>query len=423
MISKGIKSDTIRFKNMPGMKNFFVSVLIVVPVMLFAQGNGVGASATSLNSFISYQKTLDRPSDAMNRKEDTIQKQFISKGLKWPANYVYIRSFKFDSQMEVWVKNERNEPYKLFKTYKVCALAGTLGPKRMEGDYQVPEGFYYINEFNPKSTYHLSLGLNYPNMSDKILGDAVNPGGEIYIHGSCVTVGCIPLTDPMIEELYIIAAHAKDQGEDFIPVHIFPIRFNVKKSAEYFEKIVKDDSVLKKFSDNLEDAFYFFEKNKQLPVVMVTNKGEYLVNDPPSKKDFLVEVKPIPVKKKTVLHRERKITDMADAVYQWPKYPGGGDEFLKYLEKLNKEMRERLPAGIKKAFVQMEFIIDKDGVPVNFKVLRGGLNEDFDDELITRLETTMANWQPALVNEKPVAKKMVQTISIEKPEPVELQFQ
>ena len=85
------------------------------------------------------------------KNEIALKKQFEEKHLVWPAKYVYIRSFKYDSELEVWVKNESKEQYKLFKTYRVCALAGTLGPKRMEGDYQVPEGFYYINEFNPNS--------------------------------------------------------------------------------------------------------------------------------------------------------------------------------------------------------------------------------------------------------------------------------
>ena len=136
------------------MKNIFVLLVIHFPVLIFAQGNGFGASATPINSFIGYQKTLERPGDVLKRKEDTLQRQFKTRGLIWPANYVYIRSFKYDSQLEVWVKNDRKEAYKLFKSYKVCALAGTMGPKRMEGDYQVPEGFYYINEFNPRSTYH-----------------------------------------------------------------------------------------------------------------------------------------------------------------------------------------------------------------------------------------------------------------------------
>ena len=194
-------------------------------------------------SFIDYQKSFSRAADAMKRKEDTLQKQFKQKGLVWPAKYLYLRSFKYDSQLEVWVKNEIAEPYKLFKSYRVCALAGSMGPKRMEGDYQVPEGFYYINEFNPKSTYHLSLGINYPNESDRKLSDSIQPGGEIFIHGSCVTVGCIPLTDDKVEEVYTIAAYAKDLGQDFIPVHIFPIKFDVKRSATYYENILKSRPV------------------------------------------------------------------------------------------------------------------------------------------------------------------------------------
>jgi outer membrane biosynthesis protein TonB len=63
----------------------------------------------------------------------------------------------------------------------------------------------------------------------------------------------------------------------------------------------------------------------------------------------------------------------------------------------------------------LEFVVDKDGVPVNFKVIRGSSNEDFNDELITRMEK-MPNWEPALLYDKPVAKKMVQTVTIEIPQ-------
>ena len=207
------------------MKNLLVPFIFIFQFFALAAQPPMTKGGDSW-SFIDYQKTFPRPSEALQNKEDTLQKQFAEKKLKWPAKYIYIRSFKYDSQLEVWVKNEISDPFQLFKTYKVCALAGSLGPKRMEGDYQVPEGFYYISDFNPRSNYYLSLGINYPNLSDKILSDSLRPGGEIYIHGSCVTVGCIPITDQQIDELYILAAYAKDQGQDFIPVHIFPIRFN-----------------------------------------------------------------------------------------------------------------------------------------------------------------------------------------------------
>lgn len=403
------------------MKNLFIFFLLISGAALSAsaQNGSGGNSVSTVSTFIDFQKTLPRPSEALTKNEAALKKQFEEKKLAWPAKYVYIRSFKYDSQLEVWIKNDRKDPYKLFKTYKVCALAGTLGPKRMEGDYQVPEGFYYINEFNPRSQYHLSLGLNYPNISDQILSDNDRPGGEIYIHGSCVTVGCIPVTDPMIEELYIITAHAKNQGQDFIPVHIFPIRYNVKRSVDYLAKLTKEDEPLKQFTANLEDAFNYFEKHKQLPVVMVSDKGDYMVNNAPDKKTmYQEEVKPV-VKRKEVQHRTRTITGLSEAVHQWPQYPGGGDALLKYLEKLGKEMRDHLPKGTRKAFVQLEFIIDKDGMPVNFKVMRGGVNEDFNDELISKIEATMATWKPAMLNDKPVPKKMVQTITIEIPQQME----
>lgn len=397
------------------MKNLFFILLSVSIVLASAGQPSPAASKGGSNSysFIDYQKTFPRPNEALERKEDTLQKQFEAKKLQWPAKYLYIRSFKYDSQLEVWVKNDIKDQFQLFKTYKVCALAGSLGPKRMQGDYQVPEGFYYINEFNPRSNYYLSLGINYPNASDKILSDSLKPGSEIYIHGSCVTVGCIPIRDEQIDELYILAAHAKDRGQDFIPVHIFPIRYNVEKSIKYLESLTKDDGELKKFTDRLEDAFDYFEKYKQLPVVMIGEKGEYIINEAAPKKIKPVAETKQPVRKIPVQHRERNVGTLADAVHQWPQYPGGGQAFMKYLESLGNEMTAYLPKGINKAFIQVEFIVDKDGVPVNFKVLKGlKEGEDFNDELISRLEK-MGTWQPATLHEKPVAKKMIQTITVE----------
>jgi len=380
----------------------FCSLLLSVS----AQKNGTSFAAVS-TSFLEYQKTLPRPAEAMARKQDTLQKQFAAKKLVWPAKYIYIRSFKYDSQMEVWVKNDVKDPFQLFKTYKICALAGTLGPKRMAGDFQVPEGFYYINEFNPKSNYYLSLGLNYPNVSDRILSDSVQPGGDIYIHGSCVTVGCIPITDGQIDELYILAAQAKSAGQDFIPVHIFPIRYNVKRSSDYLNKLTKDDPSLKQFALKLEDAFDYFEKYRQLPVVMTNEKGDYVV-DGIIRKPFAEERQRLA--HKAVPHRTRDISSLVDVVHQWPEFPGGGQAFLGYLQQLGKEMVAYLPGSMQKAYVQVEFVVDFDGVPVNFKVVKG-VDDDFNDELITQLEK-MPTWKPAVLNDKSVAKKMKQSIEI-----------
>ena len=147
----------------------------------------------------------------------------------------------------------------------------------MEGDYQVPEGFYNISEFKPYSEYHLALGLNYPNASDALLSDSVKPGSDIYIHGNCITVGCIPIKDDPIEEVYILATHAKNNEQDFIPVHVFPVRYNIPKSVEYLLKVSSDDKYYQKFAINIKEVFDYFEFNKKLPVITVNSKGEYVV--------------------------------------------------------------------------------------------------------------------------------------------------
>jgi murein L,D-transpeptidase YafK len=245
---------------------------IVVFVLLVAH---VTAQPYVPSSFMASQKQFPKVANAMKTREDSLKKQLAAMNISWPVKQIYVRSFKYDSQMEVWVRDKKNEPFKLFKTYKVCALSGALGPKRIEGDYQVPEGFYYITEFNPKSNYNMSLGLNYPNASDLLLSDSVKPGNDIYIHGSCVTVGCIPINN-QIDELYLLASYAHDQGQDFIPVHIFPIRYNVEKSREFLSRATKDDAVYQRFSSRLKEVFDFFEQNKKLPIISINQKGEYL---------------------------------------------------------------------------------------------------------------------------------------------------
>jgi hypothetical protein len=79
---------------------------------------------------------------------------------------------------------------------------------------------------------------------------------------------------------------------------------------------------------------------------------------------------------------------------------------------MGKRLASSLPQGIKKANIVVEFIIDFDGVPTNFKVLQG-VDEDFDDDLISAMEQ-MPEWEPATLGGKPVAKKIKQSLFIEK---------
>ena len=247
-------------------------------LVLLMLGVNIQLVTFAQTSYIGNVKASSKSFDALSKTEDSVRKQFQLKHLIWPPTSIYIRSFKYDRQLEVWVSDSLSSKYKLFKTYKVCMQSGTMGPKRMEGDYQVPEGFYYINEFNPNSKYHLSLGLNYPNASDRILSDSIKPGSAIYIHGNCVSIGCIPIDDFPIEELYVMATAAKYEGQDFIPVHIFPVKYNVKESLAYLNNNIKGNTYLQQFNKNIKSCFDYFETQKELPIILVNKNGDYLVN-------------------------------------------------------------------------------------------------------------------------------------------------
>jgi murein L,D-transpeptidase YafK len=150
-----------------------------------------------------------------------------------------------------------------------------LGPKREEGDYQVPEGFYYIDRFNPASSYYLSLGINYPNLSDRRKSTATNPGGDIFIHGSCVTIGCIPMTDDKIKEIYLYAINAKNNGQNKIQVYIFPFRMT-DQNFNRFRKEYSNNTGLIDFWTNLKTGYDKFEKYKKELDISVNDAGDYV---------------------------------------------------------------------------------------------------------------------------------------------------
>ncbi len=202
-----------------------------------------------------------------------IDSLFSQNGLEYPAR-IFLRAFKLEKELELWAYSDSVSSYILLKIYAICVTSGTPGPKRIEGDFQIPEGFYQVIGFNPASNFHLSLKIDYPNSSDKILSDPTSPGGEIYIHGSCVTIGCIPITDEFIKELYVIILDSKDAGFA-VPVHIFPCRMDSSGCIEELGKFSENDDNLKMFWENIKIGYDFFEKNAKLPKISVESDGRY----------------------------------------------------------------------------------------------------------------------------------------------------
>lgn len=224
----------------------------------------------SAQTFKATQQKTARVKSAYSEKWANLKSELQKKGIK--ENFeLFMRVFKEDKIVEVWLKSSGEKEFKLFKTYAICASSGELGPKRKQGDGQVPEGFYTVAVFNPYSSYHLSMGINYPNASDKIIGTG-NLGGDIMIHGSCVTIGCMPLTDNYIKEVYVLCVEARNNGQKAIPVHIFPTKMDEKGMIFLSETNPKQLD----FWKNLQPGYNYFEQKKQLPKITVDKKGKYV---------------------------------------------------------------------------------------------------------------------------------------------------
>jgi len=237
------------------------------------------AAAPAQTGFKSEQLRSSRVRQAYVQKEPGVKALFKSHELTYPPKEILIRIFKKEGLLELWAADSAGRAMLLVKEYPVCAASGVPGPKRKRGDGQVPEGFYTINHFNPQSNFHLSLGLDYPNRSDQLLGDRDDPGSAIYIHGDCVTIGCIPVTDEGIKELYLIALEARNGGKEKIPVHIFPC----KMDGPEYQALLNDrqeDKVLLRFWNNLKQGYDFFGTTKTVPQIMVDRKGSYFFNQP-----------------------------------------------------------------------------------------------------------------------------------------------
>nr|MBA3704882.1 L,D-transpeptidase family protein [Bacteroidota bacterium] len=211
----------------------------------------------SAQNFRSNQQKNVRVQVAYKEKWENLKNDLVKKGVDKNNFEMFIRVFKTEKIIEVWLKSKVEKEFKKFKTYAICASSGTLGPKRKQGDGQVPEGFYNVSVFNPYSNYYLSLGVSYPNASDRVIGKN-NLGGDIMIHGNCLTIGCIPLTDPIIKEVYILAVEARNNGQSTIPIHIFPAKLDTK-AMEFLISEYKQNNVLIDFWKNLKECYDYFE--------------------------------------------------------------------------------------------------------------------------------------------------------------------
>src|SRR5271157_6282719 len=181
-----------------------------------------------------------------------------------PSSPVVIRAYKKEAELEIW-KMKSDGHYALLKTYPMCRWSGQLGPKRREGDMQVPEGFYTIapGQMNPTSHYYLSFNVGYPNAYDRAYGRS---GGNVMVHGVCSSAGCFSMTDEQVADIYAIARESFAGGQREIQLQSYPFHM----TAENLAKFRLDPNI--EFWKDLKNGSDHFEVAKAEPSVLVCGK-------------------------------------------------------------------------------------------------------------------------------------------------------
>jgi murein L,D-transpeptidase YafK len=209
-----------------------------------------------------------RLADAHRRLQPQLDSELSTRGLKL-GDAAFIRIFKESDELELWLQPNPGEAFRLFRNYDIALYSGVLGPKTKEGDMQAPEGFYAFGkqQLNPASSYHLSFNIGYPNEFDLA---HQRTGSLIMVHGSNVSIGCFAMTDPVIEEIYLIVEAALNNGQERVPVHVFPFRMTEERMA----KASGEKSEWLDFWSNLKEGYNLFESRKLLPAFSVES-GKY----------------------------------------------------------------------------------------------------------------------------------------------------
>ncbi len=210
--------------------------------------------------------------DDLKRSERPIPAKLLSemnsRGLG-AASPILIRVFKQESELELW-KMDRTGRYELLKTYPICRWSGKLGPKKVDGDRQTPEGFYSIaqRQMNPDSRYYLSFNLGFPNRLEAALG---YQGSYLMIHGACSSRGCYAMTDEAAFEIYAVAREAFRGGQPAFQVEALPFRMTPANLALH-----RDDPNMP-FWRNLKEGSDVFELTRKEPRVGYCG-GHYVFN-------------------------------------------------------------------------------------------------------------------------------------------------
>ena len=166
----------------------------------------------------------------------SIEAQWRQVGFEKEPDFISIRIYKYDGDLEVWGGTSKDGEMKLLKRYSICAMDFMPGTKLQQGDEKTPEGSFALSFHYSSSNWFMHMNLSpelignpgnaatdpaffsctdYPTQFDRELSKSIgvkNPGSAICLHGNCVSAGC-----------------ASMQNQDYVEIHYWMTRHNIKQ--------------------------------------------------------------------------------------------------------------------------------------------------------------------------------------------------
>lgn len=228
------------------MRSILIILALILGIVFYRYGRSI------YMPLVNTLKSKETTESIYHKIEHGVQKRLQAdlSAAGWSAypEKISILAFKEERELHIYGHDEQGTRH--IKTYPFTGYSGTLGPKLTEGDKQIPEGIYKVEYLNPNSAFYLSIKVDYPNAYDKSKSkhpQVKHMGGDIFIHGKSATIGCIPVGDEAIEELFLLTYLAKNQEvkivispRDFRKNPDYPVLDGIDWEEELYSRIHKE---------------------------------------------------------------------------------------------------------------------------------------------------------------------------------------
>lgn len=196
---------------------------VLLTLLAAAMAGGIGAATDHGQALLGYALAKvrggytveERLAEFSPKVEARLRPAFSAAGVPFPPHELAYVAIKDARRLEVYARMAATESWRHVRDYPILGLSGKPGPKLVEGDNQVPGGLYRAEFLHPNSRFHLAIRLNFPNAFDRRQADAdgrVRLGGDIMIHGTSSSIGCLAVGNQASENLFVLAALASRDG-------------------------------------------------------------------------------------------------------------------------------------------------------------------------------------------------------------------